>query len=161
MLSPTLTLLVVMSGRDTIPSLQALLQISGVTGTLFLMIGVCWNFQCEYAPQYPRNSDTEARQLTPDVFFYFLGLRTYVSCSTAISLSFEASLQVSGIWNNWILPGTPQLNSCAVYLLGLGSISVITGMDFNNPQRPVYMNSNTMVCILESRLNTVSLTVDL
>ena len=67
---------VVRSGRVTIPSLQAMLQISEVTDTLFSMIGVCWNFQCEYAPQYPLNSDTVAQHITPEVFFNFLGLRT-------------------------------------------------------------------------------------
>ena len=158
MLSPTLTLRVVRSGRVTIPSLQALLQITGVTSMLFLMIGVCWSFQCKYAPQYPQNSDTEVQQLTPEAFFSFLGLRTYISCSVAISPSFNASSQVLGIWSNWIFPGT-QSNSCAVYLLGLGSLSVITGVDFVIPKRHVEININTTACILKSKLNTVSLTV--
>ena len=159
MLSPTLTIRVVRSCRVTIPSLQASLQISGVTSRLFSMIGVCWNFQCKYTTQYPRNLDTEVQQLTPEAFFIFLGLRTYVSCRIAISPSFEALSQVSGIWSNCIFPGTPQSNSCAVYLLGLGSLSVITGVDFINPKRHVEININTVACILESRLNTVSLTV--
>ena len=70
----------VRSGSFIIPSLQAQLNTSGVTGTLFSITGVCWDFQCDYAPQYPQNSDPEAWQLTPKVFFSFLGLRPNI-CS--------------------------------------------------------------------------------
>ena len=71
-LSPTLMLHVVKSSKVTIPSLQAGIHTIGVTGTLFSITGVCWNFQCENAPQYPLNWDTEAQQLTPEVFYSFL-----------------------------------------------------------------------------------------
>ena len=90
---------VVISGRVTIPSLQALLQISGVTGTLFSIIGVCWNFQWEYAPQYPLNLDTVPRHITPEVFFNFLGSghRFPFGFLSASPLIPHRKFQVSGV----------------------------------------------------------------
>ena len=91
---------VVRYGNVTIPSIQAQLHTSGATGMLFSITGVSWNFQCKYTPQYSWNLDIKAWQLTPDIFFQFLRLRTYVFLSELVPPSLESSLGSSQVLHN-------------------------------------------------------------